>query len=114
MQVNIRLGMAKIRPQLSGQSHCISSQLFGQSVVCSDAADDRIAVSRSGSSANENVTINVPIGTKPLLDASRKEAAVPNCQSRMGFVGPAVWYPYPYRAAWDIVGYFCMLSQSLR
>ena len=78
MQVNIRPGLAKIRPQLSRQSQCFSSQLFNQLTVCSEAADDRIALSRLRSSANDNVTTNVPIGTKP-LDASREEAGVPNC-----------------------------------
>ena len=72
MEVNIRLGLAKIRPQLSSQSHCFPSQLFNQLAVCSEAADGRVPLSRLGSSANDNVTTNMPIGMKTVRCIQRR------------------------------------------
>lgn len=55
---------------------------------------------------NDNVTINVPIGTKP-LGASREEAAVPNCHTRMGIRrtgGLVLLIPTRLRGvSWDIL-----------
>ena len=113
MEVNVRVGLAKIRPQLSSQSHCFPSQLFNQLAVCSEAADGRVPLSRLGSSANNNVTTNVPIGTKQ-LDASREEAGFPNCHTRMGIrrTGGLVFSSLP--GCVGCRGISCMLSQSLR
>ena len=105
MQVNIRLG----RPRSGPKSHCISSQLFSQSAVCSDAADARIVVSRLGNPGNDNVTTSEPSGTQ-LLGASRKEAVVPNCQTRMGIrrTGVLVFSSLP--GCVGCRGIFCMFK----